>query len=189
MDRTLLLKASCAFGAFMAPLHMSAMAGDENYYAEIGYTRFGLDILGRDFDPTALQLRGGYRVNPVFGVEVEAAYSLNGATIKGTTDTATLKFDQSLAGFVLAKWPLTQRVDVIGRVGYQKIDASIKVEQAGLITFQQKGKGEGFIYGVGVAYKFDGFGLRADYTWSGEASPFPTSERIETLSLSLSKSF
>lgn len=164
--------------------------GDENgFYAEIGYSQYGIDIVDQDFDPSAIQLRAGYRVSPFIGFEAEVSDGFSGASVSAPNEKLTVRVDQTIAGFAVGRWPVTDRVDLFGRVGYQAMDVSVKGEVTGQQTVRQSGDGEGIVYGGGAEYRFGKFGVRADYTWSSEASPFPASDRIETLSIGVTHRF
>ena len=166
-----------------------AFADQSEFYAELGYARYGIDVSEQDFDPGAIQLRGGYEFSPYLGVELEAAVGTNDGSVSSDDARLTVAVDQAIAGHFVARWPISERAELIGRAGYQKLDVSVTGEQTGQPTVRQSGDGEGFVFGGGLEYQFGAFGVRADYTWASEASPFPASDRIETLSVSLTKAF
>jgi len=166
-----------------------AVADEKTYYAELGYARYGIDVSDQDFDPGTIQLRGGYMFSPYLGVELEAAVGANDASLSSQDTRITVEIDQAFAGYLVGRWPVTERAELVGRAGYQKLDISVAGEQTGQATFRQSGDGEGIVFGGGLEYQFGVFGIRADYTWASEASPFPASDRIETLSISLTRAF
>lgn len=166
-----------------------SLAEQPGFYAELGYAQFGIDVSDRDFDPGAVQLRGGYMFSPYFGVEAEAAIGAVDGTQSGQGTRLSVEVDQAIAAYLVGRWPVTDRIELIGRTGYQKIDISVEGQDAGQAISRQSGDGEGLVFGGGAEYQFGAFGVRADYTWASEASPFPSSERIETVSLSLTKAF
>lgn len=166
-----------------------AFADQSKFYAELGYARYGIDVSDQDFDPGALQLRGGHMFSPHLGVELEAAIGVNDGSLSGGGTRISVEVDHAITAFLVGRWPVTERVELLGRAGYQKLDVSVTGEQTGQATVRQSGDGEGIVYGGGLEYRFGAYGVRADYTWASEASPFPASDRIETLSVSLTRAF
>ncbi|MEM7458036.1 MAG: porin family protein [Pseudomonadota bacterium] len=166
-----------------------AFADQSDFYAELGYARYGIDVSEQDFDPGAIQARAGYMIWPQIGIELEAAAGAHESSLSSGDTRLGVKIDQALAGYLVGRWPVSERIDLVGRAGYQKLDVSVTGEQTGQPTVRQNGDGEGVVFGGGLEYQFDAFGVRADYTWSSEASPFPASDRIETLSISLTRAF
>lgn len=166
-----------------------AIAEPSGFYAELGYTRYGIDVSEQDFDPGAVQIRAGYMVWPQIGVELEAAAGTHDASLSSEDTRLSVKVDHALAAYLVGRWPVSERIDLVGRAGYQNLEVSVTGEEAGQPTARQSGDGDGLVFGGGVEYQFDAFGVRADYTWSSEASPFPASDRIETLSISLTRAF
>ncbi len=176
-------------GCVIACGQLPAVGQEAGPYVEVGYALQGIDIVDQDFDTSAAQARGGYMITPYLGVEAEGSYGLKGASIEGQGTAISVRVDGAIAGYAIARWPVADRIELIGRVGYQQIDVSVKAEEAGEPTTRMSGDGEGVVYGGGVQFQLDGFAVRADYTWSSEASPFPASDRIETISVGIAKRF
>jgi len=166
-----------------------ALADQSKFYAELGYARYGFDVSEQDFDPGAIQLRGGHMFSPHLGLELEAAVGTNDGSVSSGDTRLIVTVDQAIAAHFVARWPISENTELIGRAGYQKLDVSVSGEQTGQTAVRQSGDGEGFVFGGGLEYDFGVFGVRADYTWASEASPFPASDRIETLSVSLTRAF
>lgn len=166
-----------------------ASADQSEFFAELGYARYGIDVSDQDYDPGANQLRGGYMFSPHLGIELEAAVGANDGSLSSGGTRISVEIDQAIAAYFVGRWPITERVELIGRAGYQKLDVSVAGEQTGQATVRQSGDGEGVVFGGGLEYQFGTYGVRADYTWASEASPFPASDRIETISVSLTRAF
>lgn len=106
-----------------------AFADQSDFYAELGYARYGIDVSEQDFDPGAIQARAGYMIWPQIGIEVEAAAGAHKSSLSSGDTRLSVKIDQALAGYLVGRWPVGERIDLVGRAGYQKLDVSVTGEQ------------------------------------------------------------
>ena len=183
------MKHHLILAGLVASAALPAVAQESGFYGEAGLAAPVFDIASRDFAPVTVQVRGGYMLGEHFGVELEAATGIADATESEAGSSISLEINHMIAGYAVARWPVSDRIGLVGRVGYQQIDVSVEGRSPGDPVFRQSGDGEGAVFGGGVTYDLGGFGVRADYTWAGDASPFPSSDKIGTVSIGLTKSF
>ena len=67
-----------------------------------------------------------------------------------------------MGGFAVARFPLTQKFDIFGRVGYSIVNLEVGVEDFGEVDENVDGVG----FGGGIEYSFnDSNGVRLGYTY------------------------
>jgi outer membrane immunogenic protein len=129
---------------------------DVKVYGSIGYT-----VLG-DSDVTlgAAQARIGFR-GEHFGVEAEGAIGVAGDSFSGIDVDLTSEF----AGYLVGYMPVSDKVELIGRVGYGTFEVD---------TPFGSGDAQTTNFGVGLQYNMDdNNGFRADYTYmSGDGNAY-----------------
>ncbi|MEQ9314841.1 MAG: outer membrane beta-barrel protein [Henriciella sp.] len=168
---------------------LPAVAQESGFYGEAGLAVPVFDVAERDVSPVTVQARGGYMASEHFGFELEAATGIADAEESDGASSVSVEINHMIAGYAVARWPVNEKLGLVGRVGYQQIDVSIEGRSPGDPVFRQSGDGDGVVFGGGVTYDLGGFDMRADYTIAGEASPFPSSDKIGTFSLGLVKRF
>ena len=117
-------------------------------YGSLGVNMYDVDAE----DALGIQGRLGYQFSPLLGVEAEASY---GITDDGAGAT---EFDPEyqIAGFGVAKLPLSGPISVHARGGYHNTEYDI-----GAASFSE----DGFAYGAGAEYRLNPRdSLRFDYT-------------------------
>lgn len=122
----------------------------------IGYTQ--LDTDGGDLG--AITGRVGYDFTRNFGIEGEASFGVKDTDISVAGVNGTLEHDWDAAAYGVAKLPISENLELFGRLGYgtTRVTASIPGASA-------SGDGESVNYGVGANYFIDGQnGIRADFT-------------------------
>ncbi len=147
------LLATAALTLIAAP----AMAQDRGpVTGSIGYTQFDSDVA----DLGAITGRLGYDFTPNFGIEGEASFGVrdDDVTIAGVTGSVEHEYDAAVYG--VAKVPVSQNLELFGRVGYGT--TSLKADVAGVSATAD---GESINYGAGANWFFDAQnGVRADWT-------------------------
>lgn len=138
---------------------MSAHAQDagSKYYVEAGAS--SIEFLDEDFG--TLNIGGGYNLNRYFAVEGNLAFGVTEKTYDiGGTDIKA-KVDYTLGAYAVGSLPVSENVDLLGRVGFMK--GQFKVSGFGA---SEKVDDTGPAFGVGVRYFPNGgvHGVRADYT-------------------------
>lgn len=137
----------------------SVMAQDQSgsrWYGNIGYGNVSAESSDIDFD--ALNARVGARFTPYVGVEGELGIGLGDQEVTPGVD-ASLNYDA--AAYVVGFVPITERFEVLGRVGYGVTE--MEVEGPGGFTVSEDG--DSLNYGLGAQYFFDDAnGVRADWT-------------------------
>jgi len=122
----------------------------------IGYTHFD----GDQGDLGAVTGRLGYRFNPWVGIEGEASVGVKDEDVTIAGVDGSLEHEYDAAGYVVGTVPVSQNVELFGRIGYGT--TSLKADVAGV---DATADGESINYGAGANWFFDGQnGLRADWT-------------------------
>ncbi len=138
-----------------------AQVANTPFYTGIAYERLDVNIpnagSGVKFD--SLILRGGYRFSDYFGAEAEIGTGFKSDTVRiGNSD---VKFESglSLGVYGVGFLPLSDRFDLIGRLGYKK--ATVKAKSG---ATNAKASDSGFAWSVGGQYYLTGnSGIRIDY--------------------------
>ena len=149
------LLATAALTLFAAPA-MAQSFNDPQWTGSVGYTHLDAD----DGELGAITGRLGYDFTRNFGIEGEASVGVKDedVTIAGVDGSLEHEYDAAVYG--VAKVPVSENLELFGRVGYGT--TSIKADVAGVETSED---GESLNYGAGANYFFDGQnGLRADWT-------------------------
>lgn len=122
----------------------------------IGYTQ--LD--GDDGDLGAVTGRVGYDFTRNLGIEGEASVGVKDQDVTFGGVNTTLEHEYDAAVYGVAKLPLSENLELFGRVGYGTTE--VKASTAGFAATED---GESVNYGVGANYFIDGRnGIRADWT-------------------------
>ena len=144
----------------------AAMAQDMGWYGDVGLGIFDLDEGGVDLSATTIQGHVGYDYNDNFGIEGELAFGIDGDTINSSDFgvTPNVKADVDLnyeAGiYGVLSTANTNGFEFFGRLGY--VIAEVEASASGVSA---EAEGDGFAYGVGGKYYFDGVnGVRLDLT-------------------------
>jgi len=110
------LRILCGLAALAAALPLASHADVMDYsYVELGYVDTSLDTSGDDVDGNGFALRGSLAVNPNFFV------------FAGYQD---LDFDFDVDASLLevgggGRWPLSDKIDLVGRVGIVKAEIDV----------------------------------------------------------------
>jgi opacity protein-like surface antigen len=137
----------------------SSAAAQPDLYGNLGYSY--VDSHGVSL--SALGGRAGWRVNPYFGVEAEAAFGLDDDTARVSGAPVKVKLQDSVAGYAVGFYPVSPKLDLFARVGYGT--ARIKASVAG---YSARGDNDGWNAGVGAQYFVtDKDGVRAEFTKVG----------------------
>lgn len=117
----------------------------------------GLDVGSTkidDFDSTKTSFGGfvGYGFNPMFAVELGyrqlGKYDFTAFDANGRAYEGNVKAKQTHLS-VVGTWPLNERFDVYGRLGYNKLRA-----KASIGNVSAGADDDGALYGVGLNYNF-----------------------------------
>ncbi|HEY0053654.1 MAG TPA: porin family protein [Caulobacteraceae bacterium] len=152
-----LLLSVAALSLVAAPAMAQDMFSGTNFYGNLGYQSLGSD--DTDANLGGVTARLGARFMPNFGVEAEGTIGMGEEDVLGAE--VSLKHDAAI--YAVGFLPLTENVDVIGRVGFgtNEIEADFGAP-IGSISESE----ESWNYGVGVQW-FPGAGangVRADFT-------------------------
>jgi hypothetical protein len=119
----------------------------------------GSDNGGANVNLVGVTLRGGYQFHPNFGVEAEGSIGVSGDTDPATGVEFTEKYE--VGAFVVGYLPISDRFDVLARVGY----AQSKLEgKLGAITATDTVNGAAAGVGLRLFPESENNGVRVDYT-------------------------
>ena len=150
-----ILLATAALSVFAVPA-MAQSLQDPAYYGTLGYTQ--LD--NADGDLGAITGRFGAKVTPNFGAEVETSVGVRDDDFNVGGVEGSIKHEYDLAAYAVATLPVSDQLEVFGRVGYGTTE--IKASALGESVTED---GESVNYGAGANYFFDGGnGVRGDWT-------------------------
>ena len=153
--RTVLLTASAAALLVAAPAKAQDQSGSR-WYGNIGYGNVSAESSDVDFN--ALNARVGTRFTPYVGAEGELGIGLGEQEVAPGVD-ARLNYDA--AAYVVGFVPVTDRFEVLGRVGYGVTEMELEGPAGGTVSED----GDSLNYGLGAQYFFDeANGVRADWT-------------------------
>jgi opacity protein-like surface antigen len=121
-----------------------------------------------DSELFGVQGRLGWQSKSFFGAEVEGSFGLSDddatVVVGGVPLMAETGVDTQIAGFGVARLPVSERLNILGRVGYHKTDFSGEVTD-GVTVADLDFSTDGIAYGAGVEYALgQKTSVRADYT-------------------------
>ena len=152
------------------------------------YGTLGATLYDVDSDIYGIQGRLGWQSKTIFGVEAEGSFGLN-------DDEATVDFgtgpvlaesgvDTQFAVFGVARFPVSNRFNVLGRVGYHETEFEAEFDD-GTTVLEQDFSTDGLAYGLGVEYALNPqTSVRADYTRYDFDGP-----EADALSLAIARKF
>jgi len=132
-------------------------------YGTLGATNYDIDS-----DLYGIQGRLGWQSKSIFGAEVEGSFGFDedDAIIDVGTGPIAVEagIKSQLAGFGVARVPVSERFNVLGRVGYHNTEFEIELDD-GTTILEEDFSTDGIAYGVGAEYALSPLtALRADYT-------------------------
>lgn len=173
--------------AYAAP---TAFAGQGLRGLRQSYTYGTLGAVAYDVDSELFgaQARLGWQSASFFGAEVEGSLGFTDDESFEDFGTgpvvATSQIDNQIAGFAVARLPVSQKVNLLSRVGYHNTEFSAEADIAGTIV-ESEFSTDGIAYGVGAEYAVGPrTSLRADYTRYDFDGP-----DADSVSLAISRKF
>lgn len=147
--------AAAAFGLVAAPASAQD-SSDVKVYASIGASI----LADSDISLGGAQARIGFR-GAHFGVEAEGMIGVTDDSFAGLD----VDLDSQFAGYVVGYMPVSENVELIGRIGYGTFQVSTPLGSGDAQTTN---------FGVGMQYNMDdNNGFRADYTYmSGDGNAY-----------------
>lgn len=146
------MKTIGAIAVLAAALGLSAPAHAEGLYVNGGYTHYDVE----DVAVGGVGGRVGYQFHPNFAVEGEAAFGVKDDEV----GPATIELDNQVGVYGVGILPVTEKLDVFGRVGWARVQATASVP-----AFAIDGEDDGVAYGGGAQYMItEKVGLRGEYT-------------------------
>lgn len=108
-----------------------------------------------DFDVSAVQGRYGWQWRDNFSFEGLAMFGVGDDTIGGTTG----ELDHLLGAYVVGEWPLTEMLDIYGRLGFAFAEASA----SNMLASDSESESD-ISYGIGATYEMsENFNLDVGY--------------------------
>jgi len=145
--------------------HAGASKGLRQAYT---YGTLGATLYDVDSELYGVQGRLGWQSKSFFGAEVEGSYGFNEDEASVDFGTGPISaesgIDTQIAGFGVIRYPLSNRFNVLGRVGYHQTEFEAEFDD-GVTVLEQDFSTDGIAYGVGAEYAIGRrTSLRADYT-------------------------
>ena len=132
------------------------------------YGTLGATLYDVDSDVFGIQGRVGWQSASYYGAEVEGSFGVNDDDQRFDFGTGTVDaksgVDTQIAAFAVGRYPVSDKFNVLGRVGYHNTDIDVEFDD-GTTVLEDSFSDDGLAYGVGAEYAFDRkTSLRADYT-------------------------
>lgn len=132
------------------------------------YGTLGTTLYDVDSELFGVQGRLGWQSKSFFGAELEGSYGFNDddavINVGGNLLNSETGIDTQFAGFGVARFPLSDRFSVHGRLGYHNTEFSSKVTDGVTVADLEFGT-DGIAYGLGAEYAVgQKTSVRADYT-------------------------
>ena len=152
------------------------------------YGSLGATIYDVDTDLFGIQGRLGWQSKSIFGAEVEGSFGVTDdddfVNFGNGVIEAEREIDTQIAAFAVARFPASNNINLLGRVGYHSTEFDAEFDD-GTTVLEQSFSTDGLAYGVGVEYAFNPrTSLRADYTRYDLDGP-----EADALSLAVSRKF
>ncbi len=188
----LLRRAACC-AAIAIGLAGAANAQQESggLYIQGGYSwlNFKADDTGYEVDTDAITARIGLQLTPMFGVEADLSAGIDDGDFDFDSSEDDLDFDDNndgdftdiinvsgdlgldflAAAYARAVFPVSDKFEISGRVGYAyaEVNANAITPGGNTITLAEDAE-DGWSAGAGITYDLtENLELRADYTWYG----------------------
>lgn len=144
---------TAALSAVLAGLVFAPLAQAESeLYVTGGYAAFD----GDGATLNSLSFRGGVALHDLLGAEFEAAFGLGAKDVDGVD----IELENQFGGYLVGRYPVGSRFDVLGRLGYTTTELQGAVN--GVSTDVDA---DGFAFGLGGEFEVtESFGIRGDYT-------------------------
>ncbi len=149
---------AAVLAAAIATPAAAQVVNDTGWYAGVGGTYFNAN--DADVDVTGATGRLGYRFTPNFGVEGEASFGIDGDTADVLGTPVDVDLDDQFGVYAVGFLPVSQNIELLGRVGYATIDAS-----GSFGGFSVGTDDDGIAAGVGAQWQLaSNFAVRGEYT-------------------------
>ena len=138
----------------------ASFAGEGDVSWSAGYTAFDVTDSGTGVSVGAVTFRGGYEFSRHFGFEGQLDIGVDSDTVVVLATPVDLELNWAASLFGVARAPVTDNVNLFGRLGYTSAEVEASVPG---VSFADDASG--IAYGVGAEAFFDGRnGFRAEYT-------------------------
>ncbi len=185
---TISIIALASTGALAMAAPASAQTTDTGLYLDGGYTYLDITPEGSDdgVDSSAITARLGYKFTPMFSLEGEISSGVDDGEFDYNVDEDEFGFDDNddgdfddiiaasgdigvnylVAAFAKAEVPVSDMVNLHGRLGYGYIDLDASVTTPGGGEINIEDSADGPAAGVGASLNFDNnWTIRGDYSY------------------------
>ncbi len=155
-----------SYSATNAPNLRGPYSPYDNPHAARGYKYASAGAVLYDFDSElyGIQGRAGYQSAGLFGGELEASIGLSTDSSQLGTATVTRDIDYSIAAFGVARIPLNEKINFLGRAGLHSTRVADTFED-GATLLSSADTDAGLAFGIGVEYALSSRNsLRLDHT-------------------------
>ena len=153
--------------AFVGPRSRSSNGLRQSYT----YGTLGAVLYDTDSDLFGIQGRLGWQSKSFYGAEVEGSFGVAGEDNTAFDFGAGLvgaeaDIDTQIAAFAVGRYPVSNRLNVLGRIGYHNTEFDVESTfNDGLPELEDDFSDDGLAYGAGVEYAINPrTSVRADYT-------------------------
>lgn len=193
MIASALRRAACcaAIAAGLAAAANAQAVEDTGLYIQGGYSYFNFEAqdTGYSVDTNALTARLGWQLTPMFGIEADLSAGIDEGDLDFDSSEDDLDFDANndgdftdvinvsgdlgldflAAAYGRAVFPISDRFEISGRVGYAYAEVNANaVGPGGVVIPIAEDAEDGFTAGAGLTFDLtENLELRADYTWFG----------------------
>lgn len=138
--------------------------GMRGYFQPYKYGSLGATVYDLESGNIGAQARLGYQFTPMFAAEAEGSLGLiDDVTTVGATTSET-DIGSQIAAFGVARYPVSDKLTLLGRVGYHTTDIETS-ETTGAVTTTVNRDDDGLAFGGGAEFKLNPRdALRLDYT-------------------------
>lgn len=125
----------------------------------------GATVYDVDSDLFGVLGRIGYQSKSIWGAEVEGTLGLSSDTSNTATLRRSLTVKNSIAGFGVARVPVSRKFNVLARAGYHSTELRVKANDTAGNSIRNTFSTDGLAYGVGAEYAVSPrTSFRADFT-------------------------
>lgn len=191
MTPKLLRRAACCAALALGLVGAAAAQESGGLYIQGGYSwlNFEAEDTGYEVDTDAITARIGWQLSPMFAIEADLSTGIDDGDFDFDSSEDDLDFDDNndgdftdiinvsgdlgldflAAAYARAVFPISDKFEISGRVGYAyaEVNANAITPGGNTITLAEDAE-DGWSAGAGITYDLtENLELRADYTWYG----------------------
>ena len=155
-----MLRTLVSASALAVAVASASFAGEGDFTLGGGYSLIDVSEGGIDVNAGAVTFRGGYEFTDNFGFEGQLDFGVSDDSVVVGAQTVNFEVNHAASLFGVFRAPVSENFNLFARLGYTTAEVEASVPG---VAFADDA--DGFAYGVGGEYFFDGRnGFRVDYT-------------------------